>query len=78
MKNNDDNEFSNGDITVTFEPSICIQSGKCAKELSDVFSFSIIPWINLDNSETEVIINQIKRCPSEALKYRMNFNKKAS
>jgi len=78
MKNNDDNEFSNGDITVTFEPSICTQSGKCARELSDVFSFSIIPWINLDNSETEKIIDQIKRCPSGALKYRININKKAS
>jgi uncharacterized Fe-S cluster protein YjdI len=78
MKNKYDNEFSNGDITVTFEPSICLQSGKCARELSDVFSFSIIPWINLDNSETEKIIDQIKRCPSGALKYRMNIHKKAS
>ena len=61
-------EFSNEDITVTYEPSICQQSELCAKELSDVFSFSIIPWINLDNTETEKIINQVKRCPSGALK----------
>jgi len=78
MKTTDDNEFSNGDITVIFEPSICVQSGQCAKELSDVFSFSIIPWINLENTETEKIINQIRRCPSGALKFRMNATKKAS
>ena len=78
MKNADDNEFSNKDITVTFEPSICIQSGICAKELSDVFSFSIIPWINLDGTESEKIINQVKRCPSGALKFRMNAVKHAS
>ncbi|PKQ45622.1 (4Fe-4S)-binding protein [Confluentibacter flavum] len=78
MKNTDDNEFSNKDITVTFEPSLCVQSGICAQELSDVFSFSIIPWINLDATESEKIINQVKRCPSGALKFRMNAIKKAS
>ena len=68
------NEFCNKDITVTYTPSICKLSGTCAKELSDVFSDSIIPWINLDYSETNKIINQIERCPSGALKFR--FNKK--
>ncbi|MBU3823040.1 (4Fe-4S)-binding protein [Flavobacteriaceae bacterium XHP0103] len=75
MKNNEDKEFSNSEITVTFDPSTCTQSGICAKELSDVFSFSIIPWINLDNTETEKIINQINRCPSGALKFKRNLTK---
>jgi len=66
------NEFRNKDITVTYTPAVCKLSGKCAKELSDVFSDSIIPWINLDNSETNKIINQIERCPSGALQYRLN------
>jgi len=73
-----ENEFSNDEITVTFEPSICTQSGICAKELPDVFSFSVIPWINLENTETERIINQIGQCPSGALKFKRNLNKKAS
>ena len=75
MKDNEDKEFSNEDITVTFDPRTCKQSGICAKELSDLFSFSIIPWINSDNTETEKIINQIKRCPSGALKFRRNLTK---
>ncbi|WP_240911314.1 (4Fe-4S)-binding protein [Yeosuana marina] len=72
------NEFSNDEITVTYEPSVCIHAEKCAKQLSNVFRTSIIPWINLDNAETNSIINQIKKCPSGALKYHKNENKKAS
>jgi len=69
-----DNIFSNGDITVTFEPCLCIHAEKCAKELSEVFRTSVIPWINLDGTDTERVVEQIKRCPSGALKY--HYNKK--
>lgn len=72
------NKFSNEDITVTYVPSLCIHADNCAKELSEVFSTTIIPWINLDNAETDSIINQVKKCPSGALKYQRNKNKKAS
>ncbi|WP_242085386.1 (4Fe-4S)-binding protein [Aestuariivivens sediminis] len=70
-------EFSNDDITVTYDPCICKLSGKCAKELSDVFSNTIIPWINLDNSETDQVIKQIKKCPSGALQYFLKKEKQA-
>ncbi|TYA86752.1 (4Fe-4S)-binding protein [Seonamhaeicola marinus] len=63
------NEFSNGDIVVTYDPCKCTLSGICAKELSEVFSDSIIPWVNLDNTDTDRIVEQIERCPSGALKY---------
>tara|TARA_R110000868_G_scaffold27276_2_gene103860 strand:+ start:1107 stop:1340 length:234 start_codon:yes stop_codon:yes gene_type:complete len=72
------NEFSNKEITVTYKPCVCIRAEKCAKELSEVFRTSIIPWINLDNTETTKIINQIKKCPSGALTYQKNNTKKAS
>ena len=68
------NVFSNGDITVTFEPCHCIHAEKCAKELSEVFRTSVIPWINLDASETDRVIEQVKRCPSGALQF--HYNKK--
>lgn len=63
------NVYSNKDLTVTYEPRLCIHAERCAKELSDVFRTSVIPWVELDGAETERIINQIKRCPSKALKY---------
>ena len=71
-----DNEFSNDEITVTFEPSLCIHAEKCARELSDVFRTSVIPWINLEGTDTDRVIEQVKRCPSAALKFHY-LNKKA-
>jgi uncharacterized Fe-S cluster protein YjdI len=65
-------EFSNKELTVNYDPCLCTLSGKCAKELSDVFSNRVIPWINLEHTETEKIINQIKKCPSGALKFHLN------
>lgn len=70
-------EFSNQDITVTYDPCICTLSGKCAKELSNVFSDSVIPWINLDEAKTEDIVKQIKKCPSGALQYYKKNQKQA-
>lgn len=64
--------FSNNDITVTFEPCVCIHAERCAKELSAVFRDSVIPWIDLDGASTQQIIKQIKKCPSGALKYYQN------
>ena len=72
------NVFSNEEITVTYNPSQCIRADKCAKELSEVFRISVIPWIDLEGSETARIIEQIKRCPSGALKYELNEKRKAS
>ena len=66
------NVFSNNDITVTYEPCVCINAERCARELSNVFRNSVIPWIDLDAAKTDVIVNQIKKCPSGALKYHLN------
>ncbi len=71
-----DNIYSNEDITVTFKPCKCIHAEKCAKELSEVFRTSVIPWINLDGTETKRIIKQIKKCPSGALQYALNTGKR--
>ncbi len=49
-----------------------MNSGKCAKQLADVFRTSVIPWINLEAAETSKIIEQINKCPSGALKYLLH------
>ncbi|REG87600.1 (4Fe-4S)-binding protein [Winogradskyella sediminis] len=69
---NNENVFSNGKITVSYTPRCCTNAGFCAKQLSNVFRSSVIPWIDLDGAQTDVIINQINKCPSGALKYRLN------
>lgn len=66
------NAFSNRDITVTYEPRVCINAERCARELSNVFRNSVIPWIDLDGDSTENIVRQVKKCPSGALKFEYN------
>jgi len=67
-----ENEFSNGEITVTYEPKKCIHAEKCAQGLSEVFKTFVIPWIDLDAADSKKIICQIKKCPSGALNYYRN------
>lgn len=69
------NKYENSEITVTFNPIKCIHAEYCAKGLSEVFSTSIIPWINLESSSTNKIISQIKKCPSGALSFNKKINK---
>ena len=66
------NMFSNKDITVTYEPRCCVNAGICARQLSEVFRNSVIPWIDLDGAQTDGSINQIKKGPSGALKYHLH------
>ena len=66
------NVFSNEEITVTYEPRCCANAGICAKQLSDVFRNSVIPWIDLEGAQTKAIIKQINKCPSGALQYHLN------
>ncbi|NRD20786.1 (4Fe-4S)-binding protein [Winogradskyella eckloniae] len=66
-----ENVFSNAEITVTYKPRCCSNAELCARQLSNVFRSSVIPWIDLEGAQTEAIINQIKKCPSGALQYQL-------
>lgn len=68
------NVFSNNDITVTYNPCECINAERCARELSNVFKQTVIPWIDLDGASTKKIIKQVKKCPSRALKFYLNLD----
>jgi len=65
-------KYSNGEITVVWKPSICIHSGICFKGLPEVFDPRVRPWVNIDGSSTENIVEQVKKCPSGALSYFIN------
>lgn len=65
-------EYTNGEVTVTWQPDVCIHSKKCWTELFAVFNPSARPWINIQGAVTEEIINQVKKCPSGALGYYLN------
>ncbi len=65
-------EYSNGETTVVWEAEKCIHSAICAKGLPEVFKPRDRPWVKIDAASTERIINQVKQCPSGALRYYMN------
>ncbi len=67
MRKNIVKRYSNGEITVVWEPSLCVHSAICARGLPKVFDPRRRPWVVLDGHESAVIVDQVERCPSGAL-----------
>jgi uncharacterized Fe-S cluster protein YjdI len=59
--------YSNGEITVVWQPHVCQHTGICFRGLPEVFDPRRRPWIEQHASTTEKIVNQVKQCPSGAL-----------
>jgi uncharacterized Fe-S cluster protein YjdI len=70
-------KYTNGEVTIVWKPSECIHSGICFRGLGDVFNPRLRPWITLDRSTTDKIIDQVKKCPSGALSYYLNRDAEA-
>ncbi|MEL7119253.1 MAG: (4Fe-4S)-binding protein [Bacteroidota bacterium] len=65
-------EYTNGELTVVWQPAKCIHSEICVKTLPKVYDPKARPWINVDHATTEELKAQIMKCPSGALSYYMN------
>lgn len=59
--------YSNGEITIVWQPSLCSHSGICVRTLPKVYNVNARPWITPENATTQELINQIAKCPSGAL-----------
>lgn len=59
--------YEGNGITVTFDPTICIHSGKCVRGLPAVFDVRRKKWIDVDAATADEIAAQVARCPSGAL-----------
>lgn len=64
--------YTNGEVTIVWQPAKCIHSMNCFKGLPQVFDPNKRPWANAQGSATRQIVDQIKKCPSGALSYEMN------
>lgn len=62
-------KYQKDDLTIIWQPKICIHSEKCFKGLPGVFNPKSKPWVDIDAAEIEVIRAQIEKCPSGALTY---------
>lgn len=64
-------EYTNGELTIIWQPNLCQHSGICVKTLPKVYNPEERPWIKIENATTDELIAQIKKCPSGALSYKM-------
>jgi uncharacterized Fe-S cluster protein YjdI len=65
-------KYTNGEVTVVWQPHQCIHSAICFRNLPQVFDPRKRPWVTPEGADTESIVAQIKACPSGALSYYMN------
>lgn len=59
--------YASGDVTIVWQPSLCIHSEKCFHGLPAVFDPTRRPWIDPHAATAETIIAQVRNCPSGAL-----------
>lgn len=65
--NDEIKEYSNGEITVVWNPSLCSHSARCVRGLPAVFDVKRRPWIDVMAADSEAIVRQVEQCPSGAL-----------
>ena len=66
--------YSNEEVTIVWQPELCIHSGICFRGLAEVFDPRRQPWIDMSRAATNAIIEQVKKCPSGALSIAVSSN----
>jgi len=67
-------EYTNDEVTVVWQPSLCIHSAKCVHGLGKVFDPNRKPWIDVSQATSEAIVEQVNKCPSGALSIKKQEN----
>jgi uncharacterized Fe-S cluster protein YjdI len=62
-------KYTNGEITVLWQPDKCIHAARCISGLPAVFNVNKRPWVDMAGASTEEIKRVIDTCPSGALSY---------
>lgn len=65
-------EYTNGEITIKWQPKLCQHAGVCVQSLPSVYNPKESPWIKIENASTEELKKQISNCPSGALSFTIN------
>jgi uncharacterized Fe-S cluster protein YjdI len=63
--------YETAEITVTFDPTVCVHSGVCVRGLPAVFDVKRQRWVRPELASAEDVAAQVARCPSGALQYRL-------
>ena len=70
--------YETPEITVTFDPDVCIHSGVCVRGLPAVFDVNRKRWVRPELASAEEVAAQVARCPSGALQYKLKSKEGAS
>jgi len=62
-------QYTNGDLTIVWNPELCHHAAECVKGLPQVFNPQSRPWIQADGCSTMDLKETIQKCPSGALTY---------
>ena len=60
-------EYTNGDVTIIWQPEKCQHAAECVKNLPQVFHPKEKPWIQPQNANSAEIVETVGKCPSGAL-----------
>lgn len=63
-------EYSNGEVTIVWQPEKCTHSGLCVRTLPKVYNPKDRPWIKMENASSEELKAQVALCPSGALRIK--------
>ncbi len=63
-------EYVTPEITVTFDPNVCIHSGVCVRGLPMVFDIKRKHWVRPELAPADEVAAQVARCPSGARQFR--------
>lgn len=69
-------EYTNGEITVRWEPDECIHATTCFKMLPEVFKPAERPWVKINAASTDKVIETVEACPTNALTWWYNDKNK--
>lgn len=60
-------EYKKGDLTIVWQPEMCIHSGVCFHSLPAVFKPRERPWVRPEAADDTALIETVNACPSGAL-----------
>ncbi len=63
-------EYSTDEITVYWEPQLCIHTANCLNAEPDVFDAMRRPWIIADAASADRVAQAVMKCPTGALHFR--------
>jgi len=70
-------KYRNDEITVVWKPEFCKHSGRCVTQLPKVFELKTKTWVTMTGAESQIIIDQVNRCPTGALSFIYNEESKS-